>query len=220
LTDPPPRRDRRPIAYIDALEAVSAKSAGKSRAEVEQLLRDELTERGLESPESLIRSAADVLTRPRGLFGHARTVRFGLRPAPGMASGAGWIADILAAGEAGAGPIKDPADRTSGWVDVLLDDGGKTVLRSRRERLSLPADARDQVAVRLQRVETATSASVVAAYVDEFRVGTLTRKDGVPYLPAIAAGRERGERGLLTLGLSTMTSDAEPRLRIAPAAPA
>jgi hypothetical protein len=220
MTGPPPRRDRRPIAYLDALEAVAAKSAGKSRDEVEQLLRDELTERGLESPESLIRSAADALTRPRGLFGHARTVRFGLRSAPWMASGAGWIPDILAAEEAGAGPIKDPADRTSGWVDVLLDDGGKRVLLSRRERLSLSADARDQVAVRLQTVETATSGGVVAASVDELRVGVLTHKDGLRYLPAIAAGRERGERGLLTLGLSTVEREAQPRLRIAPAEPA
>jgi hypothetical protein len=51
--------------------------------------------------------------------------------------------------------------------------------------------------------------------VDEFRVGTLTRRDGARYLPAISAARERGERGLLTLGLSTVEHDGQPRLRIA-----
>lgn len=216
MTGPPPRRDRR-TDLKDAIDAVRANSAGKSRDEVEQLLRDELAERGIDFPEPLIGAAADVLAHPRGprgLLSQARMLRFGMRTLAEMAAASTALSDVLA--ERGVRATKDPADRMSAWVDVLLDEDGQGVLRSRRERLSLPADARDQVAVRLQRVETAPSGTVVAAYVDELRVGTLTRKDGLRYLPAIAAGRERGERGLLTLGLSTVAHDAQPRLRIAP----
>jgi hypothetical protein len=103
---------------------------------------------------------------------------------------------------------------------VRANFAGKTrdeVELSRRERLSLPAGAGGRVAVRLQRVESPTTGSVVAAHVDELRVGTLTRRDGSRYLLAIAAGRDRGERGLLALGCRTVEHDAVPRLRIAPA---
>jgi hypothetical protein len=217
MTSPPPRRNRR-ADMKDAIDAVRANCAGCSRDEVEQLLRTELAARGLDSPEPLIGAAADVLAHPRSpraLTGYARMMRFGLRTLAEMVSSSDALSDFLT--DHGVGAIKDPADQTSAWVDVLLDDDGKGVLRLRRERLSLPAGARDQVAVRLQRVETGTTGGVVAAYVDELRVGTLTRKDSVRYLPAVAAGRERGERGLLTLGLSTVERDAQPRLRIAPA---
>jgi hypothetical protein len=216
VTGPPPGRDRR-TGIKDAIDAVRAKSAGKSRDEIEQLLRAELVERGVDFPESLIRAAADVLAHPRGLRGQVAALRYAVRSLAALHSASSTLTDGFAA--AGVGAIKDPADRTAAWVDVVLDDNGRDALRSRRARLSLPANARDQVAVRLQRVEAATSDSVVAASVDELRVGTLTHADGVRYLPAIAAGRERGERGLLTLGLSTMGHDAQPRLRIAPAEP-
>ena len=216
MTGPPPRGHRR-TAVSDAFDAVRANSAGKSRAEVEQLLREELAERGVEFPESLIGAAADILAHPRGLRSQVAALRFVLRALAAWHSASSRLTESFA--DTGFGAIKDPADRTSAWVDVLLDDDGKSVLRSRRARLGLRADARDQVAVRLQPVETAASGGVVAASVDELRVGTLTHKDGLRYLPAIAAGRERGERGLLTLGLCTMDHDAQPRLRIAPAEP-
>jgi hypothetical protein len=217
MTGPPPWGHHR-TAVSGVFDAVLAKSTGKSRDEVEQLLRDELAERDVEFPDSLIRAAADVLAHPRGLRGQVAAVRYMLRWLAELHSASSKLTDSFA--DAGVGAIKDPADRTSAWVDVLLDDDGKGVLRARRARLALPAGTRDQVAVRLQTVENATSGGVVAASVDELRVGALTHKDGLRYLPAIAAGRQRGERGLLTLGLSTMTPDAEPRLRIAPAEPA
>lgn len=68
MTDPLPERDRRTDIW-DAINAVRANCAGKSRDEVEQLLRDELSQRGIDYPESLIRPAADVLSHPRGLLG-------------------------------------------------------------------------------------------------------------------------------------------------------
>lgn len=214
MTGPPPGRSRR-TDLTDAIDAVRAKCAGKSRSEVEQLLRDELTECGVEFPETLIHGAADVLAQPRGLRGQAAALRYFLLSLAEVHAASGTLTDSFAA--AGVGAIKDLADRTAAWVDVILDEDGKGVLRSRRERLSMPTDGRDQVAVRLRRVEAATSDSVVAAYVDELRVGTLMREDGVQYRSAIAAARERGERGLLTLGLATIADDAQPRLRIAPA---
>ena len=216
MTGPPPQGHRR-TAVSDAFDAVRANSAGKSRAEVEQLLRDELAERGVELPDPLIQAAAEVLAHPRGLRGQMAAVRFFLRSLAELDAASRKLSDSFAA--TGVGAIKDPADRTAVWVDVILDDDGKTVLRARRARLSLPADARDQVAVRLQPVETATSGSVVVVAVDELRVGTLTDKDGLRYLPAIAAGRERGERTLLTLGLSTVERDGQLRLRITPTEP-
>jgi hypothetical protein len=216
MTDPPPWRERRsPVK--DAFDAVRANCAGKSRDEVEQMLRNELAERGVDVPERLISAAAGVLAHPRGLLGQVRVLRFGVTAVAEWVAASDALSDFLS--NHGVGAIKDPADPTSTWVDVILDEDGKGVLRSRRERLSLPAGARDQVAVRLQRVETATSGTVVAAYVDEFRVGALPRRDGRRYLAAIAAGAERGERRLLTLGLSTAAQDGQPRLRIAPAEP-
>jgi hypothetical protein len=212
MTDPPPWRGRR-TPFNDAFDAVQANCAGKSRDEIEQLLRDELTARGVDFPESLIRRAADVLAHPHGLPGKVAGLRFFLRFLAEVSAASDALSDFLT--NQGVGAIKDPADRTSAWVDVLLDDDGNGVLLSRRARLGLPAGARDQVAVRLQRVEPAAARGVIAAYVDEFRVGTLTRRDGARYLPAISAARERGERGLLTLGLSTVEHDGQPRLRIA-----
>jgi hypothetical protein len=44
MTGPPPGRDRC-TGIKDAIDAVRAKSAGKSRDEIEQLLRDELVDR-------------------------------------------------------------------------------------------------------------------------------------------------------------------------------
>jgi len=215
MTFPPPRRDRR-TAVQDAFAAVRANCAGKSRKEVEQLLRDELTGRGAEFPESLIRASADVLARPRGLPGQLRMLRFGLRALTATASEANAISRILSGADPGIGAIKDPADPASSWADVILDGEGKSALRTRRERLGLLTGVRDQVTVRLERIDTGSSGSSVAAYVDEHRVGTLAHTDGLRYLPAISAGRERGERGLLTLGLSTVEHDGRLRLRIAP----
>ena len=125
------------------------------------------------------------------------------------------LSDILTGADPGAGPIKDPADPTSAWVEVILDDDGKGVLLTRRERLGLMADVRDQVAVRLERNESTTPGSSVGAYLDDHRVGTLSHKDGLRYLPAISAARDRGERELLTLGIATVDDRAQPRLRIA-----
>jgi hypothetical protein len=214
MTGPHPGRDRR-SAVKDAFDAVQADCAGKSRDEIEHLLSDELTARGVDLPESLIRAAADVLARPRGLRGRVNVLRYLLRTLAEVAAASNALSEMLTGAHPGAGAIKDPADRTSAWVDVILDENGTSTLRSRRERLGLAAGVRDQVTVRLERAGTATSGALVAAYVDEHRVGTLTRRDGSRYLPALSAAQERGERGLLTLGLSSVEPDAQPRLRIA-----
>lgn len=216
MTSQPPGGRRRAHGSVgDALDAVRANSAGKSRGEIEQLLRDELAARGIELPEPLICSAADVLARPRGLLGHLRMLRFGVRALAAMASAASAISDVLEGADPGVGAVSDPAERPSAWVDVILDDDGRSALRSRRARLGLLAGARDQMAVRLEQHESPRSDIVVYAYVDADRVGTLVREDGVRYVPAISAARARGGRGLLTLGISTVEQDAQPRLRIA-----
>jgi hypothetical protein len=214
MTDPPPRRDRRNL-IDEAFDAVRANSAGKSRAEVEQLLRDELSARGIDFPDYLIRRAADVLAHPGGVLGKVRMLRFGIAALAELAAKANALSDLLTGADPGVGAVEDPADRASAWVEVILNADGKGVLRSRRARLGLLAHERDQVAVRLQRSETATAGTVVAAYVDDFWVGTLGHRHGLRYLPAISAARERGERGLLALGVSTVEPDAEPSLRIA-----
>lgn len=217
MTSPPPGGNRRTSDRMrEAFDAVRANCEGKSRDEIERLLRDELAARGIEIPDSLIRPAADVLGSPRWLRGQIRMLRFGLRMLAVIDSESRAISDIFTGADPGVGAIKDPADPTSAWVDVVLDDDGKSALRMRRERLRLVAGARDQVAVRLERNETAVSGSLVDAYVDGDRVGTLTHGDGLRYLPAISAGRQRGERGLLTLGICTVEQDSRPRLRIAP----
>jgi hypothetical protein len=219
MSGPRPGRDRR-SAVKDAFDAVQANCAGKSRDEVEQLLRDELTARGVDFPESLIRAAADALARPVGLHGQVAVLRYFLRALAETASASNALSEMLTGAHPGAGAIKDPADRTSAWAEVILDENGTTTLRSRRERLGLPSGVRDQVAVRLERAGTATSDELVGAYVDEYQVGTLTRRDGLRYLPAISAALQRGERGLLVLGLSSVEPDASLRLRIALAEPA
>jgi hypothetical protein len=132
-----------------------------------------------------------------------------------IASASDELSDILTGTDPGAGVVKDPDDPTSAWVDVILDIDGKRALLSRRERLGLMADARDQVAVRLERIESTTPGSSVDAYVDDRRVGTLSHRDCLRYLPAISAARDRGERGLVTLWIATGDDAAQPRLRVA-----
>src|SRR5215467_10776492 len=152
MSGPPPRGDHDTSGAIkDALDAVAANCYGKSRDEIEELLRDELAARRIEIPETLIRSAADVLARPRGVSGPMRMMRLALRTLTSMASAAAAMSDMLSGADPGLGAIKDPADRTSAWVDVVLDDEGRATLRSRRARLGLQASVGDQVAVRLER---------------------------------------------------------------------
>lgn len=217
----PPRGERRTYDSIrDLLAAVQARCAGKSLDETEQILREEMHARGVDIPEpvvrrtaSMIRAAAAVEAHPRGLIGQLRGLRFLLAIIAAAAADSDDVNDILSGSKPGAGPIKDPSDPTSAWVDVILDDNGKRALFTRRARLGLMAGVRDQVAVRLERRED--SRSSIDAYIDDDRVGTLRHRDGSRYLPAIYAARQRGERGLLTLGIATAKDDAEPRLRIA-----
>lgn len=151
MADPPHDSSRRRSDPVDeAFEAVRAQAAGKNRDEIRQLLKDELTARGVDLPEGLIWSAADVLAHPHGLSSKVRMLRFGWRMLASIASESDALSDLFEGRNAGQGAISDPAARMSGWVEVILDDHGKAVLRSRRKRLGLTEAARDQVAVRLE----------------------------------------------------------------------
>lgn len=163
MTDPPPGRGwggGGPVA--DAFEAVRAQADGKSREEITQLLTSELTARGVELPETLIGSMADVLAHPHRLSARLRALRGEWRVLAEIVSHARSVSDIFEGKDTGTGAISDSGGRPPGWVEVILDDHGKAVLRSRRTRLGLPAGTRDQVAVRLER----TGHGPVDAYVD------------------------------------------------------
>lgn len=155
---------------------------------------------------------ADVLAHPHGLSGRLRALRAGWRLLADIVSQARSVSDIFENKDTGTGAISDPGGRASGWVEVILDEHGKAVLRSRRTRLGLPAGTRDQVTVRLER----TGDGRVHVYVDTDHVGTLAPADGRRYLAAMAAPPDHLPGRLLTLGLATITADSEPALRIAP----
>jgi hypothetical protein len=78
----------------DLLAAVQAKCEGKSRAEIEQILREELDVRGLEMPEPgigptvfMIQAGAETQTYPHGFVGQLRVLRWLLRTIKAAASG-------------------------------------------------------------------------------------------------------------------------------------
>jgi hypothetical protein len=78
----------------DLLSAVHAKCEGKSRAEIEQILREALAVRGISMPErmieptvSMIQAGAEAQTYPPGLVGQLRGMRLFLRTIKASASG-------------------------------------------------------------------------------------------------------------------------------------
>jgi hypothetical protein len=78
----------------DLLAAVQAKCEGKSRAEIEQILREELAVRGFDMPErmigptvSMIQSFAEAEAYPPGLIGQLRGLQWFLRTIKAAASG-------------------------------------------------------------------------------------------------------------------------------------
>jgi hypothetical protein len=174
---------------------VQAKSAGKSKAEVTQLLKDELSERGIELSEPLIRSAAGIVAHPGGLLGQVRGIRFGLRALIDMATQMGRLSNLFDEPDV----VKDNTagyffvpDQTSGWVDVVVDDEGQALLRSRASGRVLEQGGRDMVPVKLEPGEPNMPGPAVNVYVEGRRVGMLADDDAGRYLPAISAARGRG----------------------------
>lgn len=188
----------------DAIAAVRAQSAGKNKAEITQLLKNELNERGIELSEPLIRSAAGIIAHPGGPSGKIRMLRFGLRALTDMGTQMGQIsklfeeADIVQ--DTTAAPYLFMPDQASGWVDVVVSDEGEALLRSRGEGRMRDQAGRDMVPVRLESGSPDAPGPAVDVYVEGNRVGTLAHDDAARYLPAISAAREH--RGSLqTFGM-------------------
>jgi hypothetical protein len=90
-TSEPPRGEHGTYDSMkDLMAAVHVRSAGKSLDEIEQILREEMSARGVLVPEraiprtvSMIRGfadvEADVVAQPRGLIGQLRGLRLLLR---------------------------------------------------------------------------------------------------------------------------------------------
>jgi hypothetical protein len=202
----------------DAIDAVRANSAGKSQIEIEQLLKDELTACGIDYPEPLVQSAAAVIAHPSGILGQARMLRYGVRALANLVVQVGRLSKVFE----GAEVIQDRSGtpqhffmpgQATGWVDVLVDEPGRQILRAQARTRESEERDRDIVPLRLDYNGMRSSGPVVDVYIDRDHVGTLASEDGTRYLRAISAARARGG-SLTTTGVLTVSEDGV-RLRIA-----
>jgi hypothetical protein len=205
--------ESRRAARREAVEAVRARSGGKSRPEIRQMLVGEFRSRGLDVLSEMVLDG-DVDYIAAGL-GPLVTVRQLARVFGALRSAGREMGTIGAMfhdahrmrGFDGKDPYFVMPDKSRPMVDVVLEPGSDRLLRA----------SDDPVPVSLEPVGPVSHGpSGMRVYAETQLVGTLSPQDAALYRPALEAAERLGQT-LMVMGLVSEAPGQTLRMRIYPA---
>lgn len=207
-------------AWSEVQAAVQARSAGRNRAEIRQLVIEELQSRNRPVPDDMILDPhvdQIMLTLPlppplapdASAFTALKTLVRTARQA--RAQHEKYAAAMSAEARSLQGPRGQPPylvkpGYSLPMADAVLDPGATAILG----RLG------DGSIVSLERDPAAGDPAQVAVYSGQHRLGTLSDADGARYQPALDAAQRAG-RSLMVWSKLSGLRDGTPRLRVYPA---
>ncbi|HUZ35107.1 MAG TPA: hypothetical protein VMV17_02150 [Streptosporangiaceae bacterium] len=194
----------------EARDAVIARSAGKSRREIRQLLIEELLSRRLEIPsESILDADVDFITQGAGPLTAAKQV---LRALAAVRTARREIARMFKDAQIMRGPTGKAAyfvipDRSRPMVDVILDPGAYQLLTTSPEPIPVSLESEKP---------TSRGTARVIVYAGTYRVGALSDLDSSLYKPALDAA-QREDQTLMVMSVINLVAGGTLRLQIYPA---
>jgi hypothetical protein len=207
------RMESRRAARREVVEAVRARSLGKSRPEIRRMLVGEFRSRGLDVPsELLLDGDVDYIAAGSGPLVTVRQLArvFGALRSAGREIGA--IGTMFRdahrmQGFDGKDPYFVMPDRSRPMVDVVLEPGADRLVRA----------SDDPVPVSLEPVGPVSDGpAAVRVYVETQLAGALGAEDAALYRRALEAA-ERLDQTLMVMGIVSEASGGALRMRIYPA---